>query len=185
MALDARVRYTKMMIRNSFITLLKEKAFHEIKLKEVCQLAGINRSTFYKYYRDIFDWKEQIEKECLTQAREVIDQIDTTDLQTILVCVLSAIKKDIDLYRVLFSKCNDFHILEQFLTMSLEKTEHMVKGQMLNVSSMQGRWSSYYGAYGCLGVIRCWIEDGLTQSPEEVADYIVGILTKTMISLSV
>lgn len=43
MALDARVRYTKMMIRNRFVQLLEHKAFHEITLKEVCELAGINR----------------------------------------------------------------------------------------------------------------------------------------------
>lgn len=180
MALDARVRYTKMMIRNSFIKLLEDKAFHEITLKEVCELAGINRSTFYKYYSDIFDWREQIEKECLERAREVIDQIDSTDLRTILIHILSEIQKDIDLYRVLFSKRNDLHILEQYLAMSLEKTESVLKEQVLNMSDIQARWASHYGGYGCMGVIQCWIGDGLRQPPEEVADYIVNILTKTM-----
>lgn len=180
MALDARTRYTKMMIRNSFISLLEEKPFHEIKMKEVCERAGINRSTFYKYYSDIFDWKEQIEKECLERAKEIINQIDTTDLRTILIHILSEIQKDIDLYRVLFSKHNDLHFLEHFLAMSLEKTESVLKEQVLNVSDIHGRWSSHYSGYGCMGVIQCWIGDGLRESPEEVSDFIVKLLTKTM-----
>ena len=64
--------------------------------------------------------------------------------------------------------------------MSLEKTESMLKERFLNVSDMQARWASLYGGYGCMGVIQCWIEDGLRQPPEEVADFIVDTLTKTM-----
>jgi len=45
MAEDARTRYTKMMIKNSFIQLVQEKPFAKITLKEVCSLAGINHST--------------------------------------------------------------------------------------------------------------------------------------------
>ena len=39
--------------------LVKEKPFHSITLKEVCERAEINRSTFYKHYKDTYDWKEQ------------------------------------------------------------------------------------------------------------------------------
>lgn len=77
-------------------------------------------------------------------------------------------------------RANKFHILEQYLAMSLEKTESMLKERFLNVSDMQARWASHYGGYGCMGVIQCWIEDGLRQPPEEVADFIVDTLTKTM-----
>lgn len=31
-----------------------------------------------------------------------------------------------------------------------------------------------------MGAIQYWVADGLRQPPEEVADYIVDILTKTM-----
>ena len=55
MATDARVKYTKMIIEKSFVELLKVKQLNKITVKELCDLSEINRSTFYKYYDDIFD----------------------------------------------------------------------------------------------------------------------------------
>ena len=63
MGYDARVRYTKRIIQESIIKLIQEKPFHRINLTEVCRIAEINRTTFYKYYHDIYDWKEQFEQE--------------------------------------------------------------------------------------------------------------------------
>ena len=50
MARDRSVEYTKMVIQNSFTRLLKEKPINKITVKEICELADINRSTFYKYH---------------------------------------------------------------------------------------------------------------------------------------
>lgn len=121
-----------------------------------------------------------MERECLERAKEMLDQVDSTDLRVILVHILREIQKDIDLYRVLFLRRNDVHILEQYLAMSLEKTENILKERALQGSDIQARWASRYGGYGCMGVIQCWIGDGMRQSPEEVADFIVESLTKTM-----
>lgn len=55
MGLDARVRYTKLVIKDAFISLLKEKPLNKVTVKEICALAGINRATFYRYYCDFTD----------------------------------------------------------------------------------------------------------------------------------
>lgn len=47
---DARVRYTKMVIKNSFVKLLAKKPLEKVTVKEICELSEINRATFYKYY---------------------------------------------------------------------------------------------------------------------------------------
>ena len=39
MASDARVRYTKMVIAQSFIKLLKEKPINKITVKAICDLS--------------------------------------------------------------------------------------------------------------------------------------------------
>ena len=50
---DARVRYTKMMIRNSLLELLRTKPIAKITVTEICEMAGINRATFYAHYSDV------------------------------------------------------------------------------------------------------------------------------------
>ena len=49
---DARKRYTQMVLKRSLLKLLKEKPVNKITVKEVCELAQLNRATFYAHYSD-------------------------------------------------------------------------------------------------------------------------------------
>lgn len=49
-------------MHNALITLLNKKDFELITVKEICELAGVNRSTFYLHYDNSYDLlKETIE----------------------------------------------------------------------------------------------------------------------------
>lgn len=41
---DARVRYTQRVLKESFLSLLREKPVNKITVKEVCELAELNRA---------------------------------------------------------------------------------------------------------------------------------------------
>ena len=43
---NRRTAYTKTAIRRTFFELLEEKDFDKISVREICQRADINRSTF-------------------------------------------------------------------------------------------------------------------------------------------
>ena len=49
--LDARKRYTQMILKQSFLKLLKEKPVNKITVKELCELSQINRATLYPLQR--------------------------------------------------------------------------------------------------------------------------------------
>ena len=68
---DYRVRVTKMLIRKEFTELLKKKPIQEITVREICERTGINRSTFYNHYQDVYDLLEQIENEMLGELAEI------------------------------------------------------------------------------------------------------------------
>ena len=74
MKTDARVRYTKMVIKNSFVKLLQSKPLSKITVKEICDLSEINRATFYKYYCDPYDLLEKIEFEFLDELQNNVSQ---------------------------------------------------------------------------------------------------------------
>ena len=46
---DRRTRLTKALIRQAFTSLLEEKPIQRIAVTELCQRAGINRSTFFRH----------------------------------------------------------------------------------------------------------------------------------------
>jgi AcrR family transcriptional regulator len=64
---NQRVRLTKKMLQDSLIWLLPNKSIHKISVREICDNAEINRSTFYKYYGSQYDLLKDMENEVLLQ----------------------------------------------------------------------------------------------------------------------
>ena len=56
---DRRVTMTKRMMKDAFIEMLKETDIYHISVRELCQRADVNRTTFYKYYGNQFDLLER------------------------------------------------------------------------------------------------------------------------------
>ena len=61
--MDLRVEKTKGSIVNAFLSLRAKKPLEKITVKELCQLARINKSTFYTHYPDIFALSHALEGE--------------------------------------------------------------------------------------------------------------------------
>ncbi|WP_283679831.1 TetR/AcrR family transcriptional regulator [Lentilactobacillus sp. Marseille-Q4993] len=55
MSTDVRVACTKVAIDNAFWKVMSEKGFDKLKVTDIIEEAGINRTTFYSYYNDKFD----------------------------------------------------------------------------------------------------------------------------------
>ena len=60
---DRRVRKTRRQLRECLITLLKEKKVQDITVRELTDMADLNRGTFYLHYKDVFDLLEKTEAE--------------------------------------------------------------------------------------------------------------------------
>lgn len=66
---DIRVKHTKERVRKAFFQLLSEKEFSKITVTEICQMAEINRTTFYKHYFDMDDLLEATELDILNHTK--------------------------------------------------------------------------------------------------------------------
>lgn len=58
--LSKKVEQTKAKTRSAFLHLCAQKRIETITIKELTTLAGINRSTFYSHYTDIYDLRDQV-----------------------------------------------------------------------------------------------------------------------------
>lgn len=52
---DLRIRKTKANLYKGLISMLEEKPFEEIKVTDICQIALVNRSTFYDHFNDKYE----------------------------------------------------------------------------------------------------------------------------------
>ena len=69
LAIDGRVRYTKMVIRQSFLSLLQEQSVDKITVSDICRLAEINRATFYRHYENQYGILYELEFDLLGQVQ--------------------------------------------------------------------------------------------------------------------
>lgn len=60
---DLRVEKTERGIKNAFIELRSKKPLEKITVRELCQKAQINKSTFYTHYKDIYELSDTLEAE--------------------------------------------------------------------------------------------------------------------------
>lgn len=60
-----RAAETRERFKKAFFTLYAERKIETITIKEVADLAGFNRGTFYLYYKSIYDLLQKTEQELL------------------------------------------------------------------------------------------------------------------------
>ena len=82
--IDARIRYTRRVLKDAFLTLLKQKPVNKITVKEVCELAELNRATFYTHYSDCFALLESIEQDILDAFLSSIKLINSFDMTALI-----------------------------------------------------------------------------------------------------
>ncbi len=98
---DARVRYTQRVLKESLLTLLREKPVNKITVKEVCELAELNRATFYAHYSDCFALLDSIEQELLDAFGRSLRLIDGFDVSALIAALYAMVEQYEDACRVL------------------------------------------------------------------------------------
>lgn len=75
--MDLRIKKTKTAIINAFLQLRAKKPLERITVKELSDLAEINKATFYLHYKDIYDLSETLENELLDNVFNKLEHPDT------------------------------------------------------------------------------------------------------------
>ena len=99
--LDARKRYTQMMLKQSFLKLLQQKPVNRITVKEVCALAQLNRATFYAHYSDCFALKESIENELIGAFEKSLRYVNSFDVTALIEAIYDMVDQNQEACRVL------------------------------------------------------------------------------------
>ena len=71
--MDLRVKRTKTNITNACLELCAKKPPERITVKELADLAEINKATFYLHYKDIYDLLETLENDLFERVFDSIE----------------------------------------------------------------------------------------------------------------
>ena len=68
--MDLRIVKTRRAIKQAFLKLRETMPLEKIRVTDICRSATINKTTFYKHYRDIFTLSAEIENEAVALVME-------------------------------------------------------------------------------------------------------------------
>ncbi len=169
--MDRRKKYTRNVLKESLITLLAEKPISAITVKEVCELADINRSTFYTHYADHYDLLGKIEDEITEDMNKYLSSYSFTIEEESLKMtqkLMEYITNNKFMFQTLLMKNGDptfeqrlMNIAQRFMMNNWRPVNHL--------DEVNSRYLSTFVVSGAINIIKDWIENDMDQSPKEMA----------------
>lgn len=187
-AVDRRVRRTRKQLRECLVTLLKQKKVQDITVRELTELADLNRGTFYLHYKDVFDLLEKTESELLDDFNQLVMKHDAEDLKKhpygIFVEIYTLAYDNADLVEILLGENGDLNFLNRLKQLIRDKCLH----DWMEVVRTES--TAVFDAYfafivsGCLGLVQHWLKTGLKETPVQMARLTEKIITDQLHVLS-
>ncbi len=148
-------------MENAFIKLLATHNKKKITVQSICNLANVNRTTFYAHYTDIYDLQKQIEKRLSAQLEKIFQEAlyDEKKMNSALCKMFYFIKKHNIFYKVFLEYNNTIPILKTILCCI---------GSNTNDKDSPNYHIAFFTA-GVCEMIRIWLNNDCREKPEELA----------------
>ena len=179
--IDARVRYTKMVIEQSFLSLLRSKPLSRITVTELCQKAEINRATFYKHYLDIPDLMDRMKEELFEKFRSIFSAMPLP-YDTFMLELLRYIRENCERIAILSSDNGDPGLMTRAFMLCSEQAYPIFHEKTLDINESLRPLLYDFLFHGTGGILTAWIRDGMKQSPEEINQLILSLCGTALIS---
>jgi len=170
---DRRTLKTKKAIFQAFSELLKEKELRKITVQEVVDKADISRVTFYKYYLDVYDLYDKIENELLTNIGLITLQLADKPSDEFFKELVTYIYNNRVTFDMVFSP-NSTNKLRDKLSHIIEGIFKKIYSEKFGISidSEDIAYICCYRSSGFLAVIQRWVQNGFSQSCENMVKQI-------------
>lgn len=176
MSENRRVKYTKMVLNESFLKFLSEKPLSRITVKEICEDADVNRSTYYVHFTDPYDQLKKMEADIMVNMAIYVDSITVNDLDNekkqfeIIKSILEYIKSKQHIFQILLSKDGGYDLQRDILSFFAER---LFKGNSYGqMEETVLHYKYIYASTGAFGMIYHWVIDDNEVNINELAKMI-------------
>ena len=174
---DPRSAATKEKIINAYIQLLSETKPEYVSALEICGIAKIHRSTFYRHYKGLSDIEVDIENMVLKTFSDILDNTPLDDFvngrKEFLRTVSKTIKSDLSFYTKVLLINQRVGFIEKIDVIIRNKLKETLSDKT-NLSDDEIDYVFTFAVAGRIAVYRKWLLSGFKQSEETIS----GILEK-------
>ncbi len=163
---DRRVIKTKRAIRNAFAALIAEKDLNDITIKDISDVADINRKTVYNYYGGIHEILDEIENELVSSFEKVIQEIDfprnLENPNKIFETLTDVINEDMEFYSQLMKIDANSHLVRKIVS-ALKIRVKQTLAQRLPADKKKIELIADFITSGMLSAYQSWFNSGREQ----------------------
>ena len=150
--MDLRTERTRRSITNAFLELIKQKTIEKITVKELAELAYINKATFYTHYHDIYDLSDQLENEFMDSVINELPHPESiiTDPALATRELADMLIKKVDITNILFSGSRQnllsekiYIALMKYISSKYPEQESSLKRDLVLSIIIQGCFHAY------------------------------------------
>lgn len=174
---------TRKNIMDSFWKLYMTKPPEKISVREITDIAGYNRGTFYLYFKDVYDVLEQIEYEILEIIEREVDHYSSVfycnmsrnNLPEITAATINMFKSCDYKPFILLSDRGDPRF-EQELKERMQARIEARSKLLADKDEMTKEYTAHFMVSGVLGIIKKWYSDGMVIPVEEHLAVVCNVL---------
>ena len=177
MAENKRAKITKKIIKETLLELLETFPLEKITVTQICELAEVNRSTYYVYYEDVSQLMAEIENDVLdmlpistTGSMDYSDEEFMNEMERF----LDYVQEHKRLFRILILQRDNNSFNLNLMDSVMEKYAMTLK----TGKEMPPRVSYIFCTSGVIGLMREWISNDFPISSREFAKIALQLCAK-------
>ena len=178
---DLRVVRTRRAIQEAFTSLVSERGFDAVTVRDISERAMVNRATFYRHFRDRHDlmrwitdrafadlaWRPMPASPSESSFDDVVDHVEA---------VFRRLAEHADLLRAILVLGGSQRLTLKFQRFVEQILDHRLKAMGASellipremVIPIVSRW--------CIAVFSWWLTEGMPYEPREMAVHMVTLL---------
>lgn len=173
---NARYELTDLKIREYFLNELKTKSIEQIKVIDICKGIGINRSSFYAHYTDVYSVSEKIALSVRASLSEAFKEHGLSEASigskdSILV-TLEHVKANQNFYRAYFSHANIEKLNEHFNHIFVASASPFLTKLGIQDVFEQHYYFLFFSG-GLAAIIKEWLKTSCKESPERITEIVL------------
>ena len=157
---NKRRKESQEKIAKAFVALLQTHEVKDISVSDLIKMTGLNRSTFYANYLDIFDLADKVRQELESEFSNLFADYDYFNERSGALKMFRHIKENQLFYQTYFKLCYDDKHLISIYDPKRAEQEHISGNLKYHIEFFRN---------GLNAIIKLWLAGGCQESPEEMA----------------
>ena len=178
-----KTRYTRQVIREAFIELLRNQPIEKVTVTRICEMADISRGTFYLHYQDPYHVLECMEDEYLVSLELAFAEKMTgmqgnySEDSSFWLEILRELSDARELALLFFTNPHST-FLTKCLAINRRYADELCRLEFPEMSAREREYNHIFYEHGSASVIVRWVKDGFLEPPEMIANLLSSLNSK-------